>query len=298
MSEFKQQLYIINKFAGTDFRGKLEGRILGACEQNNIECFIEYTKGRSHATELARNGVQRNFDAIVAVGGDGTINEVARGMIGSTVPLGILPKGSGNGLARHLGISLKLEGALKNLSKGKVIRMDTFTLNGKLSLNVSGIGFDGHISNLFDKERQRGFWGYLRLVLKEYMRYQPFPSELILDEKTSHVNAFIIAIANSSQYGNNARISPVASVTDNLLDIVVVNKIKLAKGLPFAYRMITGTLSENSEYRLEVSKQMKVTTPMPVAYHVDGEPYGFDTEFDIRIQPHSLNIIVPAHGSI
>ena len=293
MSEVKKQLFIINKFAGTDFEEKLEGRILDACIRNNAECTIEYTKGRGHASELARQGVQNNFDTVVAVGGDGTVNEVAVGLIGSSIPMGILPNGSGNGLARHLGIPLKLDKALDCFFEGTVLAMDTFTLNDKLSLNVSGIGFDGHISNLFDKERQRGFWGYFKLVIKEYLNFKEFSSEIIIDRQASNDKAFIIAIANSSQYGNNARISPTASVSDNLLNVVLLKKVKLTKSIPFAYKMFTGTLSVNDVHSLVMGKDIKITTLSPVAYHIDGEPRGYANDFVIRINPNSLNVVVP-----
>src|SRR5688572_10734727 len=174
MSEVKNVLFIVNKYAGTGYQPHVEGRILSACEKFDIECSIEFTAGRGHATELAKEGVAKKFHRVVAVGGDGTINEVSRGLLHTTTPMGIIPKGSGNGLGRHLGISMKIEQALEQALSGQVIAMDTFLINNHLSLNVSGIGFDGHIANLFSAGQKRGFWGYTRLVVREYLIYHEF----------------------------------------------------------------------------------------------------------------------------
>jgi diacylglycerol kinase (ATP) len=128
-----------------------------------------------------KKGLPKTFNRIIAVGGDGTVNEVARGLLHTATPMGIIPKGSGNGLARHLGINMKIDPALEQVLGGSVIAMDTFRMNDHLSLNVSGIGFDGHIANLFGAGKKRGFWGYTKLVVQEYLRYSEFDSSLFID---------------------------------------------------------------------------------------------------------------------
>src|SRR5688572_22560582 len=210
MGEVKNVLFIVNKFSGTGYQPEVEGRMLNACEKFDIECSIEFTNHRGHATELAQEGVAKNFNRVIAVGGDGTVNEVARGLLHTSTPMGIIPKGSGNGLARHLGISMKLDKALEQILSGSVITMDTFKMNDHLSLNVSGIGFDGHIANLFGVGQKRGFWGYSKLVIQEYLRYPEFDAILKLSEDSNSAQkSFMIAIANSSQYGNNAKVAPI-----------------------------------------------------------------------------------------
>jgi diacylglycerol kinase (ATP) len=230
----------------------------------------------------------------VAVGGDGTLNEVARGLLNSKTPMGIIPKGSGNGLARHLGISMKMERALEQVLTGQVVAMDTFRLNGKLSLNVSGIGFDGHIANLFAKKKKRGFWTYARLVTLHYITFKEFDAELDLENhNVSKHKSFMIAIANASQYGNNARVAPKASITNNSLQTAILKKVPAQRGFRFAYQMFTGKLKTGKYYTCLTVNNGLIKVDQPTAYHVDGEPCGHASEFKIEILPHSLQMITP-----
>jgi diacylglycerol kinase (ATP) len=293
MNEGKKLLFIINKYSGTGFQPELESSIITACTQHNIECTLEYTLGAGHATQLAQQGIEKKIHSIVAVGGDGTINEVARGLLHSAIPMGILPKGSGNGLARHLGISMNIQQALNQLFQGQRVAMDTFTLNEKLSLNVSGIGFDGHVANLFSTGGKRGFWGYAKLVTREYFMFQEFETEITIANETTHQKNFILAIANSSQYGNNARVAPTASVTDQQLQLTSLKKIPLYGGLTFGYHMFFGKLKVGKRYQSRAIQNATIRTSKPVAYHVDGEPCGYGQEFIIKLQPKSLHIIAP-----
>jgi diacylglycerol kinase (ATP) len=294
MSEVKNVLFIVNKFAGTGYLPQVEGRILTACAKHDVECTIEFTSGPGHATDLAREGFKKNFDIVVAVGGDGTINEVARGLLNTKTPMGIIPKGSGNGLARHLGISMKIDMALEQLLTGEAVEMDTFRLNGKLSLNVSGIGFDGHIANLFATKKKRGFWTYARLVTLHYLTYKEFDAELELEnhDYKKH-SSFMIAIANASQYGNNARVAPQASVTNNSLQTAILKKVPAQRGFRFAYQMFTGKLKTGRYYTCMTMHNGTIKVAQPTAYHVDGEPCGHATEFKIEIFPNSLRMVIP-----
>ncbi len=174
MSKLKNALFIINKYSGGGYRPEVEGRIIEQCEKLNIESTIEFTQSRGHATELAKSAVDQKLDYVFAVGGDGTVNEVARGLLGSRVAMGILPKGSGNGLARHLTIPMSFRKSLEILSFHREQMIDTLSVNGKLSVNVSGIGFDGHVAGLFANKAKRGLVGYAKLVLKEFMDFQIF----------------------------------------------------------------------------------------------------------------------------
>jgi diacylglycerol kinase (ATP) len=294
MSEVKNVLFIVNKFAGTGYQPQVEGRILTACAKFDVECTIEFTSGPGHATDLAREGSKKNFDIVVAVGGDGTLNEVARGLLNTKTSMGIIPKGSGNGLARHLGIAMKIELALEQLLTGQAVDMDTFRMNGKLSLNVSGIGFDGHIANLFATKKKRGFWTYARLVTLHYLTYKEFDAKLELETHGSKkYSSFMIAIANASQYGNNARVAPQASVISNTLQTAILRKVPAQRSFRFAYQMFTGTLKTSRDYTCMTMHKGVITLDQPTAYHVDGEPCGVATEFKIEILPHSLRMIVP-----
>lgn len=291
-NEVKKVLFIINKYAGTGYLPELEGRILDACEQRDLECTIEFTRSRGHATELAQEAGSKGFKQVIAVGGDGTVNEVAKGLLNTPVEMGIIPRGSGNGLSRHLGIPMKIIPALESLFNSTAVSMDTFTVNGILSLNVSGIGFDGHIANLFGKDKKRGLAGYVKLGIQEFINFNEFDAEIITVEQTLKKKAFVIAIANSSQYGNNAQIAPSASVCDQLLNITFLKKVP-AYRMDFVYSFFTGTIGKSKFYETIEAKKLTINTHKPVAYHIDGEPSGSATSFEIEVKPCSLNMLVP-----
>lgn len=291
-NEGKKVLFIINKYAGTGFQPEVESRMRDTCARYGAECSIEFTQARGHATTLAQQAAEKGFDFVVAVGGDGTINEVAQGVMQTKIPMGIIPRGSGNGLARHLGIPLNIPDGLETLFNSKVLNMDTFTVNGKLSLNVSGIGFDGRIANLFGEKTKRGLSGYVSLVLKEYFAFQPFDVEIRMHDKVLNRSSFIIAIANSSQYGNNARIAPQASVCDEKLHLTILKKIP-AYRFDFMYNFFSGELKESPLCEMLETDTVKIKALRPVPYHVDGEPCGHHDEFMIQVLPAALPVLVP-----
>lgn len=292
-NEVKKVLFIINKYSGTGFQPAHEKAIFEACTKHGVECTIEITRAPGHATTLARDAIG-TFDKVIAVGGDGTVNEVAQALIHSQVPMGIIPKGSGNGLARHLNIPIKITEALECLFTSKIMAVDTFRMNGKLSLNVSGIGFDGHIATLFAAEKKRGFQGYAKLALNEFMRFPEFEAELIIGETILKKKAFVIAIANSSQYGNNALIAPDASVCDQLLNISILKKMP-AYRLDFVYSFFSGTIKESAYCEILEARDFTIQLPSPVAFHIDGEPAGHADRFVIEMIPESVKMLAPGN---
>jgi diacylglycerol kinase (ATP) len=294
MSENKKVLFIINKYAGTGYETSLEGGILSHCEDRHIEPTIEFTQGRNHATELARHAAQsKRYEIVFAVGGDGTINEVAQGLVHTHQTMGIIPNGSGNGLARHLGISMDFKKALELLSSDSVISMDSFLINDKLSFNVSGIGFDGHVAGLFRKEKKRGLPGYTKFVLKEFFRFNEFSAKIIIDDTTYEKDAFVIAFANSSQFGNNAFVSPHASVCDGLLDVCFIRKVPILQAFSFLRMMFNGQIEKSSLVEIVKGKHMTLSFENAMPYHVDGEAMKPARHFSITIQQASISIIVP-----
>ncbi len=293
-SEVKKVLFIVNKYSGTGYQPSVEGKILDACEKNNVEASIEFTQAPGHATTLARQAIAGGFKKVIAVGGDGTINEVAQGLLHSQVPMGIIPRGSGNGLARHLGIPMKITQALPCLFTSQVIAMDTFRMNGKLSLNVSGIGFDGHIANLFGTDKKRGFQGYMKLTLNEFIQFPEFNAQISIGESVVKKRAFVIAIANSSQYGNNAKIAPAASVCDELLHISILKKIPFYR-LDFIYSFFSGTINQSAYCEILEARDLVIQLNSHVPYHIDGEPCGKADRFVIEMIPASLQMLAPCN---
>jgi YegS/Rv2252/BmrU family lipid kinase len=271
----------------------VEGRILSVCEKENIECTIEFTQARGHATELAREAATRKMDAVFAVGGDGTVNETARALVHSGISMGILPKGSGNGLARHLGIPMSFGKSLELIGSHRFIDMDTLLVNGALSVNVSGIGFDGHVAGLFGKDGRRGLLGYTKLAVSEFFSYPEFEAEVVINGESIKRNSFIIALANGSQFGNNARIAPRASVTDGLAEICFVKKMNVTQLAGFLWKMFSGHLDQSGFAEMKQAREVTLHFSKPIAYHIDGEGMTPSQDFTVRVQPGSLRILVP-----
>ena len=290
--EINKVLFIINKFSGTGYQSQLEGRILDACRDANVECTIEFTQGPRHATELARSGTREDFNLIVAVGGDGTMNEVAQGLVNSPVAMGIIPRGSGNGLARHLGTPLHVEKAAQMLFQSVPVNIDTFTINNKLSLNVSGIGFDGQVAKQFATRGKRGLVTYAKVALEEYSKFKEFDAHITVAGKELERKSFIIALANSSQYGNNVKVAPLASICDQKLHISILKKVP-AYRMDFIYSFLKGEVNKSTFCETIETDKINIKLAKPIAYHVDGEPCDEEDHFTIEIQPASLSMMVP-----
>lgn len=291
--KIKKVLFIVNKFAGGGYTPELEGRIIQVCAAHEAEPDIVYTQGPGHATELASAAAGAGYERVAAVGGDGTINEVGRGLIHTGLPMGIIPRGSGNGLARHLCIPLSISDSVKTFLTAPATTMDVFTLNNKLSLNVSGVGFDGHIANLFGGKTRRGLTGYAKLTIEEFLRFPEFEATLTIDGSLITRKAFVFAIANSSQYGNNACIAPKASVSDGLLHLNILKKVPPYR-FDFVWAFFAKTIDQSSYSEIIKLRKLRIETKTPVPYHVDGEPCGSDTVFDISVMPSILHIVVPS----
>jgi len=241
--------------------------------------------------QITREAVNK-FDLLVAVGGDGTINEVASSIVGSDTALGIIPYGSGNGLARFLGISMDAPKAIETLNTAHVEVIDSATLDGKPFFNMAGMGFDAHISELFSREKKRGFFTYLNSSIREVAKYKSQTYQLDIDGAVYEREAFMLSFANSSQYGNNAHISPNASVQDGLLDVCIIKKFPLWRFPEMCLRMITKTTEGTNYVEIIRGKRIHVKRSNPGPVHLDGEPQIKGTDIIIAVVPSSLKVIV------
>lgn len=230
-------------------------------------------------------------DIFVAIGGDGTISTVARNLIGTEKILAIFPAGSGNGFSNETQFSKNLDELLEKLKEKKSRKIDTFTVNNRLSINVSGTGFDGKVVKEFEKTT-RGFKNYIKVSLKTFFSYKPIKLKF-LDEKYQQYNGkyLMVNIANTRQFGNNAYIAPMASKSDGLVDIVLVKKFPITYSPLFAFRMFTKKLREDDYITyLPVSEiEFKVNTKN---WHLDGEFNKIKSPIHIKVQPASLNILI------
>jgi diacylglycerol kinase (ATP) len=286
-------LFIINPISGGKQKENIPGLIDTHLDKTKFNANFSITEYVGHAAEIAEQATAKNFDVVVAVGGDGTINEIASKVMQQNKILGILPFGSGNGLSRFLRIPMNTIKAIQVINRFHVMQMDTATFNDKCYFNMAGIGFDAHISSIFASNKSRGLSGYVKLGLKEMLNYKPETYIISVDGVSYTRTAFVVSVANSSQYGNNAYISPEASVTDGLLDVCIVKSFPLINIPRLAYVMLRGTTHKSSMVEIIKGKSIHISRPRAAAIHIDGEPYTMGKEIAISIVPLSLNIITP-----
>ncbi len=251
---------------------------------HSARCVI--TKAVGHATELATVAAQSNqWDVVVAVGGDGTVNEVARALVHQPLPLGILPMGSGNGLARHLGIPLTLPHALTHLFASKPHRIDSATLNQQPFFCVAGLGFDAYVGHLFGQQSQRGWNTYVKVSMKAFWEYSPQRLKMNGQE----MEVFSLSFANAGQFGNNAWVAPHADLADGLLEICTVVPFPKWYGTALTYQLFTKSLQSSSYISYQSLSELVVETEHPPMVHFDGEPWQLDTtRLEIKVVPASL----------
>ena len=243
-------LFLINPKSGVNSKRSLPELIVSTIDKERFDYSIMETKYVAHATELALQAVEQGVDAVVAVGGDGTVNEVARALVGSKTALGILPCGSGNGMARHIGIPLELKKAIEFINKAQITTVDYGKINGQPFFCTCGIGFDAFVSNSFAKGKQRGPFGYFHNMLVDWLNYKPEVYELETEKHSENYKAFLIACGNASQYGNNAYIAPTASMTDGLLDIIIIHAGSPLDTAVLGVDLFTGYINRNTLLRL------------------------------------------------
>jgi diacylglycerol kinase (ATP) len=285
--------FIINPISGVGRQKTIEKLIAEVLDTTSFDQVMLYTKAPKHATELAQKAANDGFDIVVAVGGDGSMNEVAKGLIGSNTAMAILPAGSGNGLARHLRIPLNLKQAMLVLQQGISKKMDTIQFNDEHFVNVAGIGFDAHIGWEFSRFGKRGFSSYLKVITRELPALKTQRFELILHGQSIHKDAYLISFANGSQWGNNAYIAPLADITDGVMDVVIIKKFSWLKSIPLGYKLFRKKIHTATAVEIIKTKEVIVKQTNTIA-HIDGEPIETGKIILIKVNPLSLNVIVPS----
>lgn len=235
------------------------------------------------------------FEVVFAVGGDGTVHETAKRLIHRKPALGILPVGSGNGFARHIGLSIDPATALRAASGSRIVTIDTASVNGHPFLGVMGMGFDAVVADRFASSTVRGLESYVREGLRAFSEFRAEEYELEWSGNRTSQRAFVVAVANASQYGNNARIAPLASLQDGLLDIVIIHDVSLMQAPMLLARLFHGSLHRASGVTMIQTPSVKIHRPSPGPAHLDGEPCSLPGDLDISIVPQSLHLLVPAN---
>lgn len=284
-------LFIINPISGGKKKDGVPDLIEKHLDTQSLKLVIVFSDSVSHARQIASDAANK-FEVVVAVGGDGTVNEVASAIVGSDTRLGIVPFGSGNGLSRFLKIPMDIEKSIKTLTTGKVELIDSAILNGRPFFNMAGIGFDAHIAGVFSQNKKRGFVSYIKSAFEEINKYKAQRYHIEIDGKTFEREAFMISIANSSQYGNNAHVSPRASVQDGMLDVCVIKPFPLWRLTEMGIRMITKTTDKVKYLEIIRGKHIVVERAKEGPVHLDGEPLMEGKEIIIDILPMSLQVIV------
>lgn len=284
-------LFVINPISGGRSKIKLPTTIANVLDKEKFNAELVYTERVGHASEIVKEALSKHYDVFVAVGGDGTINEVAGELVNTSKTFAIIPLGSGNGLARFLKIPLKVEKALQLINTLAVKTIDTAEFNGRKYFNMAGVGFDAHLSAVFAGNKNRGLKSYVQLGLKEIINYKSQPYQIDIDGVSYDRDAFAISIANSSQYGNNVYISPESSLTDGLLDVCIIHPITFFKLVALTYQMITAKTHKSNRVTIIRGKNITIKRQKADALHVDGEPVAMGTTLHIKIIPASLNII-------
>ena len=279
--------FIINPISGTGKQKGIEKFMIKHLE--NFE--IIYTQKAGDATRISKEAANDNIDAIIAVGGDGTVNECLNALVNTNTALGVIPCGSGNGFAYHIGMERNIEKAVIQLKNTKIEVIDSCTANGFPFVNVSGIGFDSHIANLFLTLTKRGFVNYVKLVIRE-LSYKAKEYTINYNNIERKVKAYIIAFANASQYGNDAKISPMANFQDGLLDFVILKEFPKWK-IPFFLLKVATGKAHLSRYVEIIQCQKMTISAENTLLHLDGEPFKARNPIEVTILPKSLKILMP-----
>jgi YegS/Rv2252/BmrU family lipid kinase len=250
------------------------------------------TEGVGHARELAKAAVARGARLVLAWGGDGTINEIASALAFDQTALGIVPAGSGNGLARELGVDRRAERAIADALCAAPRPIDMGEIEGRLFANIAGIGFDAHIASRFATAARRGLIGYAGITARALAGYVPQHYRITIDGVEASHRAVLVTIANSAQFGNNARIAPGARVDDGELDLVVLEEQSRFSTICQVPRLFNGTVERARGCRIRRIREVTIEAAQPMVFHVDGEPVTGGTRLTARVHPAALRIAV------
>ncbi len=290
--------FIVNPISGTRNKENIVKMIPEFFPEDRFRIEVKYTEYAGHAAVIAREAVADKIDIAVAVGGDGTVNDVAKALVHSSVALGIVPCGSGNGLARHLGLPMNFEGALRVISECNIHTLDYGLINGKPFFCTAGVGFDAFLSDKFNKSGKRGLLSYVENALLEGVKYEPETYELEIlgeeDEKHSYT-AFLITCANASQYGNDFYIAPHASMSDGLLDVTIMEPFTVFEAPQIAYQLVNKTIENNSHIKTFQCKGLTIRRHAPGVIHLDGDPMDDTVNVEVSLVHRGIRMVVNLH---
>lgn len=289
----KHLVFIINPKSGIDRQKAMKSAIEEQLDLKQFTFEIQHTKYAKHGTELAKQAAQKGAYAVVAVGGDGSVNDIVKGLLGTETTLAIIPKGSGNGMARTIGIPLKDKEAIEVINVGKTIMMDVAFANDQPFISNAGVAFDALIAKKFAKSEKRGLMVYSWLVSKYMWLYKNWEWEITIDGDTIKEQAFIVNVANGKQFGYGFKIAPNASFTDGFLDVVIVKKFPKILGGLLALRLKQGSILKSPFTKHYLAKEIKISHPKLNLIQTDGDAHASSQEICFKIKSGFQKVIVP-----
>lgn len=285
--------FIVNPKAGAQMKSRIKELLDQHLNHRKFTYGIKYTLKPGHGTELAQDAVKEGYKIVVAVGGDGSINEVAKGLIGTDVQLGILPAGSGNGLAMHLGFGRNLSKAISLLNLAKPMPIDIGYLNGQPFLNVAGIGFDGLVSNMMKRSHTRGFVPYLLNSIKAGLTYSPKICKITLPDRTIEERCLAVVVANGPMYGYNFTVAPDAKLADGLFSVVLLKDAPKWQYFAAVPSIVNGKFYEEEFVEHYVAKELSISSEGQNFVHMDGEGFELEDPLNFSILPNAIEVLVP-----
>ena len=291
MKEKKDILFLINPKSGVGGKRSVPRFVRTLLDKSKFNVTIKETQYVAHACELTAEAVARGVDIVVAVGGDGTVNEVARSLIGSNTALGIIPCGSGNGFARHLGIPMNIKKSIEFLNTAQPTVIDYGKLNGHPFFCSCGMGFDARVSNDFAKSGSRGVFTYIKTSLVDWVTYKPETYYVETPHFKSKFKAFVVACGNASQYGNNAYITPFASMRDGMFTVSILSPFSTVEMPLMAAHLFRHTFSKSSHMTTLTTSWLRIVRESAGPVHYDGEPCEMDAELVIEMVPDGIKVM-------
>lgn len=293
VADDKRIMLIVNPISGTGNKKDVPEVVERTLAAEGYSTDVRFTGGRGDATMFASEASDKGYYGVLACGGDGTVNETARALCDSQTALGILPAGSGNGLARHLGIPVDVELAMEIVCQRNVVPSDYGSVNGVPFFCTFGMGFDAAVSHRFARQNHRGLLSYVRSALSEYVQFRPTTYTISANGKLLTEKAFLVAVCNASQWGNNAYIAPEASLTDGLLDITVVHSGSPIDAAVMGMDIFTGFISKNTMVHCFRAPAAVIYRSEKGEAHVDGEPMMLDEILDVKCHRGALRLFTP-----
>lgn len=289
----KRIRFIANPRSGANRKRNLPDLIDKNLDHGQFDHELCFTERAGHAIELAKDGVEQGFDMVVACGGDGSVNEISSQLIGTDTVLGVLPCGSGNGFAGHLGLGRDVAKAIRTLNDGLPITVDTCTLNGHPFINLAGAGFDGVVAKRLHDSPVRGFWAYLRYTLEEAWAYQPQLFDIQVDGIKITRRCLLVEVANAPIYGYGFSIVPQANFTDAKLEVLLIKAAPKWRYVLECWRFLNHSFHQSPLAECYTGSEVIITPANSIGAHVDGEGFQLIGEARINIRPASLLVLVP-----